>query len=135
MQAYSLDLRARVVSAYEKGDDTRAEIAVRVSVGQTFLKKMRRQERATGALARLPPRAGAKRGLSAPHRQWGARQSTDHPDTTLAELQERVSQAQQVAVRPATGCREVQELGVPRKKRRGRRRRATPARAPGCGAS
>lgn len=37
MLAYSLDLRERVVAAYEKGDATIAEIAQRFSVGQTFV--------------------------------------------------------------------------------------------------
>ena len=117
MQAYSLDLRARVVNAYEKSDDTLAEIAARFSVGQTFLKKMLRQKRETGSLECLPQRAGAKRVLSAPHRKWLARQIKDQPDTTLAELQERLSKEQQVSVSPATVCRELQELGLPRKKR------------------
>jgi transposase len=118
MQAYSLELRARVVRAYEKGDNTSAEIAARFSVGQTFLKKMLRQQRETGSLERLPQRAGAKRGLSMPHRKWLARQIKDQPDTTLAELQERLSKEQQVSVSPATVCRELQELGLPRKKSR-----------------
>jgi transposase len=117
MQAYSLDLRAHVVSAYEKGDDTLAEIAARFSV-ETFLKKRLRQKRETGSLERLPQRAGAKRVLSAPHRKWVARQIKDQPDTTLAELQERLSQEQQVWVSPAPVCREWQEVGLPRKKSR-----------------
>ncbi len=63
MQAYSLDLRERVVAAYEKGSNTIAEIAERFSVGETFLKKMLRQKRETGSLERLPQRAGAKKRL------------------------------------------------------------------------
>jgi len=49
MQAYSLDLRERVVSAYEKGGATVAEIAARFSAGQTLVKKMLRQKRETGS--------------------------------------------------------------------------------------
>ena len=44
MEAYSLDLRERVVAAYEKGNNTIAEIAAKFSVGETFLKKMLRQK-------------------------------------------------------------------------------------------
>jgi transposase len=116
MQAYSLDLRTRVVSAYKTGANTIAEIAERFSVGQTFLKKMLRQKRETGSLARLPQRAGAKKILSASHRRWLARQIADQPDATLGELQERVAKEKPVSVSPATVCRALQELQLLRKK-------------------
>ncbi|HEV8157890.1 MAG TPA: IS630 transposase-related protein [Pyrinomonadaceae bacterium] len=89
MRAYSLDLRERVVAAYEKGTKTIAEIAAQFSVGQTFLKKMLRQKRESGSLERLPQRAGAKKALSATHHRYLAQQIKEQPDTTLAELQER----------------------------------------------
>ncbi|PYS87855.1 MAG: hypothetical protein DMF64_22070, partial [Acidobacteria bacterium] len=45
MKAYSLDLRQRVVAAYEKGKGSIAEVAEQFNVGQTFVKKMLRQQR------------------------------------------------------------------------------------------
>ena len=89
MQAYSLDLRERVVRAYEKGGGTLAKIAAQFSVGQTFGKKMLRQKRGTGSLARWPQRAGVKKKLSAAHRKWLARQVKAVPDITLEEWQEQ----------------------------------------------
>ena len=90
MQAYSLDLRERVVSAYEKGANTIAEIATRFSVGQTFLKKMLRQKRDTGSLERLPQRAGAKKALSEPHRNWLAMQVRDTPRRNARRVARKV---------------------------------------------
>jgi transposase len=116
MQAYSLDLRARVVGAYEKGGHTIAEIAERFAVGQTFLKKMLRQKRETGSVARLPQRAGAKPILSKSHRHWLAKQIKDIPDATLAELQERFGQEKHVSISAVTVCRELKALRLPRKK-------------------
>jgi transposase len=118
MQAYSLDLRERVVTAYEKGANTIADIAARFSVGQTFLKKRLRQKRETGSLECLPQRAGAKKALSEPHRHWLATQVKATADVTLVELQERLSKEKKVTVSPATGCRALKEVRVPRKKRR-----------------
>jgi transposase len=118
MQAYSLDLRERVVRAYERGDSTIAAIAKQFAVGQTFLKKMLRQKRESGSLERLPQRAGAKKVLTAPHRRWLVRHIKDQPDATLAEVQERLAKEQQVAVSPATICRALQALRLPRKKSR-----------------
>ena len=118
MQAYSLDLRARVVSTYEKGESTIGVIAEQFLVGQTFLKKMLRQKRETGSLERLPPRAGAKKVLTTRHREWLARQIKDQPDATLAELREQLAKEKGVSVSPATVCRALQALRLPRKKSR-----------------
>jgi transposase len=116
MQAYSLDLRARVVSAYEKGGNTIAAIAEQFAVGQTLLKKMLRQKRETGSVERLPQGAGAKAQLSEPQRKWLAEQIQEVPDATLAELQERVAQEKHVVLSTATVCRELKAWRLPRKK-------------------
>lgn len=118
MRAYSLDLRERVVSAYEKGEQSIALIAAQFSVGQTFLKKMLRQKRQSGSLERLPSRAGAKKMLSEAHRRWLAKQVGEQSDATLAELQEGLQKTQQVRVSLATLSRELQGLRLPRKKNR-----------------
>lgn len=118
MKAYSLDLRERVVAAYETGEQTIAAIAQMFSVGETFLKKMLRQKRETGSLERLPQRAGAKKILSSGERQWLAQQVAKQPDATLAELKERLMETQKVSVSRATVSRELKELSLPRKKNR-----------------
>ncbi len=118
MLAYSLDLRERVVSAYEQGGVTLAAIAAQFSVGPTFVKKMLRQKRETGSVERLPQRAGAKKKLSASHRQWLARHVKAEPDITLGELQERLGEEAKVQVSQATVCRELQALRLLRKKSR-----------------
>lgn len=116
MKAYSLDLRERVVAAYEKGANTIAEIAAQFSVGQTFLKKMLRQKRQTGSLERLPQQAGAKKVLETTQRQWLAKQIKEQPDATLVELQMSLLEKQKVSVSPATISRELKRLRLPRKK-------------------
>ena len=63
MQAYSLDLRQRVVNAYEQGECSIADIAEMFSVGQSFVKKMLRQWRATGDLSPLPHGGGRRASL------------------------------------------------------------------------
>ena len=118
MNAYSLDLRERVVAAYEKGNHTIAEVAGQFSVGETFLKKMLRQKRQTGSLERLPQRAGAKKVLNRTQRLWLAKQIKKQPDATLAELQECLQARQKVSVSRATLSRELQLLRLPRKKNR-----------------
>ena len=48
MQAYSLDLRQRVVEAYENGVETIIEVAERFEVIDSFIKKLLRRKRTTG---------------------------------------------------------------------------------------
>jgi transposase len=133
MQAYSLDLRERVGSAYEKGGSTLAAIAARCAVGQTFVKTMLRQKRERGSLARVSLRAGGKKKVSDAHRQWLARQVKAGPDLTLGELQEQVGGEENGQVSQATVCRELQALRLPRKKSRGPQRSAIPTSGQGIG--
>jgi transposase len=133
MQAYSLDLRERVVTAYEKGGNTLSEVAALFSVGETFLKKMLRQKRESGSLERLPHRAGAKKVLNRTHRLWLAKQIKEQPDATLLELQTSLLEQQQKLVSPATLSRELRQLRLPRKKNRSSHRSATMENAGGSG--
>jgi transposase len=48
MQAYSLDLRQRVISAYENGVETILEVAERFEVSPSFIKKLIARKRSTG---------------------------------------------------------------------------------------
>lgn len=118
MQAYSFDLRERVVAAYEKGKTTISAVAAQFSVGETFVKKMLRQKRERGSLRRLPSRAGAKKALEPKHRHWLAGQIREQPDATLTELQTGLLARQAVSVSRATVSRELRQMRLPRKKSR-----------------
>lgn len=116
MLAYSLDLRERVVTAYEKGDASIKEIAERFTVGQTFVKKMLRQKRERNSLERLPQGAGAKRLLSDKDRQWLKKQIKEKPDSSLQELREKFLAEKNMSVSLPTLCRELKGLRLPQKK-------------------
>lgn len=133
MQAYSLDLRERVVETYEKGKTTISAVAAQFSVGETFVKKMLRQKRERGSLERLPSRAGAKKVLEPKHRQWLARHIREQPDATLAELQMGLLARQAVSVSRATVSRELRQMHLPRKKSRLSPESATTENAVGFG--
>jgi len=117
MQAYSLDLRQRVVHAYEAGDDSISEIAEQFSVSTGFVKKMVRQWRATGDLSPLPHGGGKPAILSTQLRQKLCGKVCAQSDITLTELQEFLLTEQQTSVHPATISRALKGLGLARKKR------------------
>ena len=86
MKPYSLDLRERVVAAYEQGKGTIKQVAQMFSVGETFVKKMLRQKRETNNLSPQPQRSGAKRRLQATDRRWLEKTIARAPDATITEL-------------------------------------------------
>ena len=116
MQAYSLDLRQRVVRAYEQGHGSIAEIAEQFSVSTGFVKKMLRQWRSTGDLSPLPHGGGKPSSLPDALRQKLRRKVRQQDDISLAELQGFLHEEEQTSVHLSTVSRALKELGLPRKK-------------------
>lgn len=117
MKAYSLDLRQRVVQAYEQGQGSIPEIAERFGVGTAFVKKMLRQWRSTGDLAPRAHGGGKPASLAAHHRQLLKRQVREQSDISLAELQSLLDEQESVNVHVSTISRALAALGLPLKKR------------------
>lgn len=113
MQPYSLDLRQRVVKAYEQDQGSIADITEMFEVGQSFVKKMFRQWRATGDLSPLPH--GGGRAPSLQHKQVRLLQSKvrQQPVVSLAELHT----AAELRVSHAIISRALSRLDLPRKKK------------------
>lgn len=86
MPAYSLDLRTRVVAAYRQPGARQTQVAARFEVSVSFLKKLLRHERETGSLAPKPASGGRARYLDAAAQAWLVAYVGQHPDATLAEL-------------------------------------------------
>lgn len=58
MQAYSDDLRERVVAVYAPGQCTSSQVASRFAVSISFVDKLLKRQRTSGSVAALPPRGG-----------------------------------------------------------------------------
>jgi len=116
MQAYSLDLRERVVSAYENGVETILEVAERFEVSDSFIKKLLRRKRTTGTIAPVGHRGGQPKRLSEKHRKWLLKTVLAAPDITLGELQERLLREKNLSASVPTLCRELRALNLRRKK-------------------
>jgi len=117
MQAYSLDLRQRVVSAYENGVETILEVAERFQVSQSFIKKLLARKRATGEIAPIGHRGCPPRRLSDKHRKWLLKTVLAEPDITLSRLQDRLLTGASVAVAVPTLWRELNRLNLRRAKK------------------
>ena len=91
MKTLSLDLRERIVAAYDAGDATREMVAARFRVSLGMVKKLLQQRRRLGQIGPLHHRAGRKPRILATHREQFRRHLAAKPDLTLAELRAATS--------------------------------------------
>jgi transposase len=133
MQAYSLDLRQRVVTAYEQGRDSIATVAERFSVSVGFVKKMLSLSRTTGELAPRGHGGGRRARLTPKQRQLLGRKVRARNDISLAELQSILEEQEGVTVHVSTICRALAQLDLPHKKSASPRRNATTTSGRGSG--
>ena len=85
MQALSLDLRERIVEAYESGEGSYAAIAERFSVGPTVVGKFVRQKRDLGTLAPQVHRRGRPAAVTGEKEIELRKHLKKHPDATVLE--------------------------------------------------
>ena len=116
MRAYSLDLRQKVVAAYERGEATIDEIASLFSVGPTFVKKMLRLHREGRDLSPLPHGGGHTPKLSDKHLQMIRAEIARNNDVTADELRDLLRRRSGVEVSQPTISRALARLNLPRKK-------------------
>lgn len=126
MAAYSLDLRQRILRAWERRFGSQRTIADVFGVSLAFVEKVLRQHRTTGNIAPKPHAGGQKPRLDAAAQAMIRRLVREHPDATLHELGAEVAAETGVQVSVATMCRVLQRLGLPRKKSRSTPASATP---------
>lgn len=85
MQALSMDLRERIVEAYEAGEGSYEAIAERFSVGPTVVGKFVRQKRDLGTVAPQIHRRGRKAAVSGEKEEELRKHLEEHPDATVLE--------------------------------------------------
>ncbi len=112
MQAYSLDFRQKIVSAYENGLDTIIEVSERFSVSPSFIKKLLAQKRSIGSIAPIGHRGGQQKRLSDKHRKWLLKTVLSEPDITLADLQERLEKQKNISVSVPTLSRQLRAMNL-----------------------
>ena len=117
MNAYSTDLRERVVAACDAGDATREQIAVRFSVSIVWIRKLVRQRRETGSIAPKPRGGGRAPAFDAEAARRLREAVRADDDATLEEL----ARAAGVTCRASAVHRALARLGITRKKSRGGR--------------
>ncbi len=90
MKTLSLDLRERIVAAYDDGEGTRGQIARRFKVSEGMVKKLLQQRRRTGDLAPRHRYSGRKPKITQQHRRALRQVVSEQPGSTLKELRDAV---------------------------------------------
>lgn len=116
MEAYSLDLRQRIVRACEEADETRLEIAQRFLVSLSFVNKLWRRWVTTGEAAAYPKGKGPLPLLDGSGLERLRRCVKRKADSTLNQFRDALVQAGGPAVSSSTMCRALDKLGLPLKK-------------------
>ena len=116
MEAYSLDLRERVVRACDDRLGTREEIAEMLGVSVSFITKLLRRRRDEKTIAAKPHAGGGKPSLDRADLKRVRELVGEQPDATLAELCRRLQDRTGKAVQSWTMCRALRRVGLVRKK-------------------
>jgi transposase len=117
MQAYSNDLRERVVAAYASGQFTIGQVASRFAVSVSFVDKLLKRKRTSGSVTALPRRGGPAPRLREADRQRLSACVLAQPDATLAELRQQLVAAGGPAVGQTVLWQTLRDLDWRRKKR------------------
>jgi transposase len=117
-RAYSMDLRKRVIAAWEKGDSTWPELAERFEVGLATVNRWISAQRHKGTVEPEPHGGGWAFLIDAERLALLRALVDEQPDRTLDELTDEFRKRAGVAVSPSTIGRALRlRLGYSRKKK------------------
>ena len=114
MAPYSMDLRARVLDAYDRGEGSQEELARIFQVSSRWIQKLLAQRQQTGSIDPRPHRGGRKAVISGEDIERLRDAVRLKPDATLHELRATLG------ITGSIMCifRALKRLGITHKKRR-----------------
>jgi transposase len=122
-QAYSNDLRCKILLAYTREEGSLRELAERFAVSHGYAKKIHREQLHTGQMERKPQSRYGPVSLITPTVEEQLRTEVNkQPDVTLLELQQRLQASRQVQLSRSRWGAVLQRLGLRRKKNSARAR-------------
>jgi transposase len=115
--AYSVDLRERVIAAFEVGDMTDEQVAALFKVGEATVHRWKRLKRETGALEPKPFGGGMPPRVGTEHLELVCEIVRDQPDLTVQEVAWEFHRRTGQSVSRSAMGRTLLKLGLTRKKR------------------
>lgn len=121
---YSIDLRRKVLDAYDRGDGSQRALAARFGLAASTVQSWLDRRRITGSVAPRPSGASSPK-LTDDAREVLRQIAADQPDGYAREWAVALAERTGVRVHPSTVWRQARRMGLTRKKRRGVRPSAT----------
>lgn len=115
--AYSIDLRQRIINAYEAKEGSQRNLAKRFQVSLSFVKRLVSRYRETGLVKPKPHGGGARAKITTSDLAQIDQLVEEQPDALLRELCERWQQKRGFSVSNATMHRRLKQLRLTTKKK------------------
>jgi transposase len=112
----SLDIRQRIISAYQTKEGSQRQLAKRFVVSLSFIRDLTRRYRQTGTIEPKPHGGGAVAKIEPKHLPIVKKLVDNQPDALLFELCERFAAQTTIQVSTSTMQRAVQSLKLSVKK-------------------
>ena len=122
MQPYSLDLRRRVLGAWQRGEGSQRQLARRFAVHLTFVRNLLRLYRQSGSIEPRPHGGGRRSLAEGPVLDRLAQMVAERPDDTLDEHRARLAAEGGPALSRAALWRALERLKLSVKKKPARHR-------------
>lgn len=116
MKAYSIDLREKILKAYEQGDTSVRKVALRFGVAKSFVQKLLFMNKTQGHV-KPKKQGGAMKGKLDGYEAQLAAMVEQYPDATLLEYCEYWGTTYDHWLSTSTMCRALQKQKLTLKKR------------------
>jgi len=118
MAAYSIDLRKKILSAWESKEGSQRELAKRFKVSLSFIRDFLHRYRETGEIAARPQGGDRRSKLKGQKEELLKIMLTEQSDIYLREIQAAIKENKGIEVSISSLSRTLNRLNLKRKKKR-----------------
>jgi transposase len=118
MAAYSLDLRERILSAWQNKENTQRGLAERFKVSLSFIRDFLRRYRQTNEIAAKPQGGDRRSKIKGESEEVLKKIVAEQNDIYLREIQEKLQKEKGIEVSISAVSRTLTRLNLGRKKKR-----------------
>lgn len=117
MAAYSIDLREKILSAWQNKEGSQRDLAKRFKVSLSFIRDFLRRYRETNEIAAKPQGGDRRSKIKGKDRELLKIIVTEQNDIYLREIQTAIQQRAGIEVSVSSLCRTLKQLKLVRKKK------------------
>ncbi|MFM2310977.1 MAG: hypothetical protein RLZZ04_253 [Cyanobacteriota bacterium] len=117
MAAYSIDLREKILSAWQNKEGSQRDLAKRFKVSLSFIRDFLRRYRETNEIAAKPQGGDRRSKIKGKERELLKIIVTEQNDIYLREIQAAIQQRAGIEVSVSSLCRTLKQLKLERKKK------------------